>query len=98
MGEWWKGNIIGRELNFEGETVHPILTTIAVDSSFHGKGIGRQLVHDLECFFKQKGIHYYRLDTVITNYGAREFYKSLGYQEIEARADSIVYIKKVFNE
>jgi GNAT superfamily N-acetyltransferase len=98
MGEWWKGNIIGRQLNFEGQTVDPILTTIAVDASFHGKGIGRHLVHDLERFFKQKGIHYYRLDTVITNYGARAFYKSLGYQEIETRADSILYIKRVSNE
>lgn len=98
VGEWWKGNIIGGELNFEGETVQPILTTIAVDSGFHGKGIGRHLVHDLECFFRQKDIHYYRLDTVITNHGARAFYKSLGYQEIETRADSILYIKRVANE
>ena len=95
INEWWKGNIIGRELNFEGETVHPILTTIAVDANFHGKGIGRRLVHNLECFFKQKGIHYYRLDTVTTNDGARAFYKSLRYQEIETKADSILYIKGI---
>lgn len=95
IGEWWKGNIIGRELNFAGKIIHPILTTIVVDASFHGKGIGRHLVHDLECFFRQKDIHDYRLDTLITNYGARAFYKSLGYQEIETRADSVVYIKRI---
>ena len=95
IGEWWKGNIIGRELNFEGKTVHPILTTIVVDASFHAKGIGRRLVDDLECFFKQKNIDYYRLDTLVTNHSAREFYKSLGYREVETRADSVVYIKRI---
>lgn len=96
--EWWKGNIIGRPLNFEGTTVQPVLTTIAVDSSFHGKGIGRQLVYGLECFFKQKSIRYYRLDTLITNYGAREFYKCLEFQQVETRADSVIYIKRVSYE
>src|SRR6186713_836730 len=24
IGEWWKGNIIGRDVIFEGQTVHPI--------------------------------------------------------------------------
>jgi len=98
MGEWWNGNIIGRALSFEGEIIQPILTTIAVDQSFHGKGIGRQLVHGLECFFRQKGVHLYRLDTLITNHGARAFYKSLGYQEIETRADSVVFVKRVIDE
>ncbi len=98
IAEWWKGNTIGQEVNFEGEIVHPILTAIAVDPAFHGKGIGRQLVHGLECFFRQKGIHNYRLDTLITNDGARAFYKSLGYQEIETRADSVIYIKRMQNE
>ena len=98
MGEWWKGNVIGQEVNFEEEIVHPILTTIAVDQSLHGKGIGRQLVHDLERFFRQKGVHLYRLDTLTVNHGARAFYKSLGYQEIETRADSVIFIKRVSDE
>src|SRR5688572_24082203 len=59
MGEWSKGNTIGQPLNFEWGTVDPTLTTIAVDTGFHGKGIGRHLVHELECFFKQKGVQYY---------------------------------------
>jgi GNAT superfamily N-acetyltransferase len=98
IGEWWNGNIIGRALSFEGEIIQPILTTIAVDHSFHGKGIGRQLVHGLECFFRQKGVHLYRLDTLTVNHGARAFYKNLGYQEIETRADSVVFVKRVSDE
>lgn len=96
--EWWKGNVIGRAISFEGTNIQPTLTTIAVDASFHGKGIGKHLVYDLERFFKQKSIRYYRLDTLITNSDARNFYKSLGFQQIETRADSVIYIKRVSYE
>ncbi len=98
IGEWWKGNTIGREVKLDGEPVHPILTALAVDSNFHGKGIGRHLVQDLEHFFRQKGIRNYRLDTLITNDGAQAFYKRLRYQAIETRANSIIFIKRMLND
>jgi ribosomal protein S18 acetylase RimI-like enzyme len=95
INEWRKGIVIGRAISFEGTNIQPTLTTIAVDASFHGKGIGKHLVYSLESFFKQKNIHYYRLDTLITNSGARNFYKSLGFLQIETRADSVIYIKRI---
>ncbi len=96
--EWWKGNVIGRPVYFEGNLVQPILTAIAVDSSYQGKGIGKRLVRDLESFFQRKHIKVYRLDTLIGNSSARKFYEDIGFQQVEMRADSIVFVKKIVNE
>jgi ribosomal protein S18 acetylase RimI-like enzyme len=93
--EWWKGNVIGRSVFFEGETIQPTLTAIAVDSRYQGKGVGKCLVQDLECFFRRKNIKYYRLDTLTENTSARKFYESLGFQQVGMRADSIVFVKKI---
>jgi ribosomal protein S18 acetylase RimI-like enzyme len=96
--EWWKGNRIGTPVYFEGNLVQPILTAIAVDSSCQGKGIGKCLVRDLERFFQRKDIKVYRLDTLIGNSSARKFYESIGFQQVEMRADSIVFVKKIVHE
>jgi hypothetical protein len=96
--EWWKGNIIGHPVYVEGNLVQPILTAIAVDSSYQGKGIGKRLVRDLESFFQRKNIKHYRLDTLIKNSNGRKFYESLGFQQVEMRADSIVFVKKIVHE
>jgi GNAT superfamily N-acetyltransferase len=96
--EWWKGDVIGRPVYFEGELIQPILTAIAVDSKYQGKGIGKCLVHELEGFFRRKNIKYYRLDTLIENASARKFYDSLGFQQVDVRADSIVLVKKISDE
>lgn len=96
--EWRKGSEIGRQVFFEGALVQPALTAIAVDSSFHGQGIGKRLVGQLEYFFKQKGVLSYRLDTLKANLNAQKFYTSLGSQEVEYRADSIIYFKEITYE
>ena len=96
--EWWKGNRIGRPVYFAGDLVQPILTAIAVDPRCQGKGIGKCLVSDLESFFQRKNIQVYRLDTLIENSNARKFYESLGFQQVEMRADSIVFVKKIVDE
>jgi ribosomal protein S18 acetylase RimI-like enzyme len=96
--EWWKGNIIGRSVYFERKLIQPILTAIAVDSGYQGQGVGKCLVHDLERFFTRKNIVYYRLDTLIENSSARKFYEHLGFQQVEMRADSIVFVKKISDE
>jgi ribosomal protein S18 acetylase RimI-like enzyme len=96
--EWWKGNVIGRSVYFEGAPVQPILTAIAVDASCQGQGIGKYLIHDLEKFFQRRNIEYYRLDTLIENAGARKFYERLGFQQVETRADSLVFVKKIVDE
>jgi ribosomal protein S18 acetylase RimI-like enzyme len=96
--EWWKGNRIGRSVYFEREPVQPILTAIAVDPRCQGKGVGKCLVRDLERFFRRRNIKVYRLDTLIENSRARKFYESLGFQQVETRADSIVFVKKIVDE
>jgi GNAT superfamily N-acetyltransferase len=96
--EWWKGNVIGSPVYFEGKPIQPILTAIAVDSGCQGQGIGKCLVNDLERFFRRKNIQYYRLDTLINNSSARKFYERLGFQPVETRADSIVFVKKIVDE
>jgi Acetyltransferase (GNAT) domain len=96
--EWWKGNVIGRPVYFDGEPVQPILTAIAEDASHQGKGVGKCLVNDLELFFRRNTIKYYRLDTLIENSNARKFYESIGFQQVAIRADSIVLVKKIVDE
>lgn len=96
--EWRKGSEIGKQV-FLGETlIQPTLAAIAVDSGSQGQGIGRKLVGQLEYFFKQKGVLNYRLDTLKTNLNAQKFYAGLGFQAVEYRADSIVYIKEIAHE
>ena len=95
--EWWKGNVIGRPVYFEEKLIRPILTTIAVDSRYQGKGVGKSLVRKLEDFFRRKNVNTYRLDTLAENTGARKFYESLGFRQVEQRADSIVFVKKIFD-
>jgi GNAT superfamily N-acetyltransferase len=96
--EWWKGNVIGRPVYFEEKLIRPILTTIAVDSRYQGKGVGKHMVRALEVFFRQNNVNYYRLDTLAENAGARKFYESLGFQQVELRADSILFVKKMCDE
>lgn len=98
VNEYWKGNIVSKTVSFNNGIIRPTLTTIAVDSNFHGKGIGRCLLQELEHFFKEKGVQYYRLDTLITNSGAREFYRKLGFRQIETRSNSVVYIKDIYSD
>ncbi|MFH1445958.1 MAG: GNAT family N-acetyltransferase [Chloroflexota bacterium] len=97
IAEWWKGNMIGRTVYFEGFPVKAILTTIAIDPKHQGKGIGKCMVNALESYFKLRNIQYYLLDTLSKNIGAREFYKSLGFQQVEIRADSIIFVKGLFD-
>jgi Acetyltransferase (GNAT) family len=96
--EWWKGNRIGRSVYFEGQLIQPILTAIAVDSRYQGSGVGKCLVRDLEQFFRRKNIKVYRLDTLTENSSARKFYESLGFQQVEMRADSLVFVKKIVDD
>ena len=96
--EWWQGNVISRPVYFEKKLIRPILTTIAVDSRYQGKGIGKDLVRALEDFFRRKNVNTFRLDTLVKNSSARKFYESLGFQQVEQRADSLVFVKKICDE
>ena len=96
--EWQKGNIVGKPVLSEGVPVQAILTTIAIDPAYQNKGIGKSLLLALEDFFRRQGVKKYHLDTLITNLNARNFYEALGFQQVETRADSVVYIKTLQDE
>jgi ribosomal protein S18 acetylase RimI-like enzyme len=95
--EFYKSSVIGRPVHIDGELITAILTTIAIDPHFQGLGIGKKLVFALENFFRSQNIQNYRLDTLVSNQSARKFYKKLGFQEVQTRADSVVIIKGLKN-
>jgi GNAT superfamily N-acetyltransferase len=95
--EFYKNSVISRPIRINGELITAILTTIAIDPRFQGLGIGKKLVFALENFFRSQNIQNYRLDTLVGNQSAREFYKNLGFQEVQTRADSVVIIKGLKN-
>jgi ribosomal protein S18 acetylase RimI-like enzyme len=91
--QWWQGNIIDAPVQHEGQDVRAVLTAIAVHPDFQGLGVGKRLVRALEAFFVNAHVMRYRLDTLLRNEPAKEFYKRLGFLEIGIRAGSIVYVK-----
>ncbi len=95
LRDWWNGNVIGRPVHVAGKEVRAILTTIAVDPSCQGAGLGRRLVEALEAYFLEHGIRTYRLDTLTENHPAREFYRRLGFKQVDTRADSVVLVKEI---
>ncbi len=95
LREWWNGNVIGRPVYDGGIEVRAILTTIAVDPACQGQGIGRRLVEALETYFAQHAVPIYRLDTLVENQQARDFYRRIGFTEVATRADSVVLIKRI---
>jgi len=93
--EWAKETIIGSSLFFEGQQVAATLSTLAVDSRFRKRGTGGKLVMALERFFAAREVSSYRLETLIQNTAARDFYMSLGFKEADRRAGSHILVKAV---
>ncbi len=89
------GDIIARPIAVEDEPVNAILTTIAVSKLCQRQGVGKHLVFALENYFIQNKVNYYRLDTLIENDQARQFYKALGFREMESRVDSVILTKRI---
>lgn len=56
------------------------VSTLYVDEQYRGRGVGKQLVAELEKRAKLLGANIIRLDTF--NWQGAEFYKSLGYEQV----------------
>lgn len=69
------------------------LTAIAVDPIYRGRGIGRRLIEALEAFLSEHHVHVYRLDTLVQNRAASDFYLRLGFRQIATRAGSLILIR-----
>ena len=59
-----------------------VLHTLVVSPDLRGNGFGKAFVEFYENYAKESGAKYLRMDTNEKNTKAREFYKSLGYNEI----------------
>lgn len=93
--EYWHGRKIDQPVHWESHLIAPTLTSIGVLEEFQGLGIGRNLVHLLEDFFRKAKMQVYRLDTLQSNQKAREFYARLGFHEVEKRANSVILVKSL---
>ena len=97
FAEFCKSSVIGRPVRAQGESIPAILTAIAIAPEFQGLGIGTKLVFALEDFFRTQHLQFYRSDTLRNNHSAREFYRKLGFQELENRTDSVILLKALKN-
>jgi ribosomal protein S18 acetylase RimI-like enzyme len=93
--ELWKSRVIAAPVFDKGREVKAILTTLSVDPGVQARGIGRRLVAAMENSFARRGIRMYRVDTLLENLPAREFYRKLGFREVGERADSMVFLKAI---
>ena len=80
---------------FHGQNVPACLTAIAVHPNCRHAGIGRVLVESVETFIKEKGPSAFHLLTRANNAVAREFYRRLGFVEIERRGKDLVLLKEL---
>lgn len=64
---------------------HAHLNLLAVRPAYQRQGIGRALIEWLEASARTAGIFAIRLELRARNDGARAFYRTLGYREVEWR-------------
>jgi len=57
------------------------ITHVFVDEDSRRYGVGRQLVHELEEWFRMKKVYSVELQVITGNPKAKEFWKDLGYKE-----------------
>jgi ribosomal protein S18 acetylase RimI-like enzyme len=93
--EWAKESVIGERLFYEGEQIVATLTTLSVDSRFRNRGVGHELVRALERFLSGRKVLSYRLETLVRNEAARDFYTTLGFKVAGRRAGSYVLVKGI---
>jgi len=65
-----------------GEEVYGHIMNLAVASGYRRQGIGKRLVRRLEREYVVLGASAVQLEVRVTNTGAQEFYRRLGYREV----------------
>lgn len=65
-----------------GEELYGHIMNLAVAPAYRRRGIGQQLIRRLEQEYAVLGASGVQLEVRITNAGAQEFYRRLGYQEV----------------
>lgn len=71
-------------VTYKKQSTYCQIGLIAVNPNFQGKGIGRQLINEVENTLYKKGINTLRIPTQLENKEACFFYKKIGYKIIES--------------
>lgn len=71
-------------VTYKKQSTYGQIGLIAVNPNFQGKGIGRQLINEVENTLYKKGISTLRIPTQLENKEACFFYKKIGYKIIES--------------
>ncbi|MBI3783571.1 MAG: GNAT family N-acetyltransferase [Deltaproteobacteria bacterium] len=81
--------VVGFALSSSGMLCGEYLKILAVDASNHGRGVGRQLMEELEkrAFATWPNVY---LCVTDFNEGARAFYRRLGYEEVGVLSDLLI--------
>ncbi len=61
------------------------ITELFVRLSHRGQGIGTRLMQDVEAYLVQHGCDVIRVGVFVPNQNAHQFYKNLGYQDMDIR-------------
>lgn len=92
--EAWTTRALARPVRWQGQVVEPCLTAIAVDEKAARAGVGRALVAAVADFCREHGKPAFRLDTRVDNVTAREFYRRLGFVEVETRGRDVILVSQ----
>ncbi len=95
IGAWLQSLSIARPVYHEGKRVEAVLTALAVDARFRGRGLAKELIAALERYFSARQVGIYRLDTLITNQPAQSLYAGLGFIEVARRAGSAILVRMI---
>jgi ribosomal-protein-alanine N-acetyltransferase len=77
------------------------ILNLAVDPKYRRLGIGRALVDHVTAKLKSKGVRRVWLEVRVSNFGARTFYKKLGFMEEKVlrnyyfTEDAIIMVKEI---
>jgi ribosomal protein S18 acetylase RimI-like enzyme len=89
----WENIQLTPPVRWRGEDVNACLTAIAVAPKQRRTGLGRILVEAVDDFMRAHGQAAYRLDTLVVNAGARQFYERLGFEAADRRGSSVIFVK-----
>jgi ribosomal protein S18 acetylase RimI-like enzyme len=94
---WWpmilESSRMAAPVIWRGILVKPCLTAIVTAPEARRQGVGRALVGAVDEFMRSHGQPAYRLDTLSDNLEAQTFYQRAGFEFIEQRGSSMIFVR-----